>query len=1064
MDETTPLVRDHVLVRPIGEGGFGKVWLARSEVGTYRAVKIVSRSAVKEEHDFNREFNGMQRFEPFSRSHEGLVDILQIGRAADDSYFYYVMELGDDVEPRQEFAPADYRPRTLAAECRRRRIPAVEAALIGAQLADALNFLHDHGLIHRDIKPSNVLFVQGHARIGDPGLVVAIEASQSIGGTLGYIAPEGPGTPRADIYGLGKLLYVASTGKEPGEFPLLPTDMTSYADAADLRRLNLIVLRACSYNPADRYSSALELRKDLLEVHAGGSPGEIRRRLRLARRVGAVLALALLVILGFYFRAQLQAKAERTRLARSHKESANRLQDDNDTLAALPYLGSMLTTEPDDDQLREAAARRIGFIWRHGPRLCQQWYFGNAVNRVAFSPSGHELAIASASGTVWRWRWLTQSPAVLGRHGNPGAPAEAESVSYSADGRSIASVGDDSTLRLWPVDDRDGSPKTIPLNSSGHAVTFHPKESVVAVGCEDGQILLVDLHEPRPPRYLLSRTNDAPSGTDAVLSVAFSADGRRLVAGGRDGWIRELDLTEQQPIRRRKLLWVYDVSLNRDGSSIAAASDHRAYLNPFSDVTSARLRHRTFVRSVSFDPTRGPGEDRLLTSCFDRTVRLWSCADDTELIPPIHTDRQPSCAIFSPDGQYVAIATISGLVRIYQLPSTTGSADRIATTVAPDGSHYARVHDHTNVVVFEATSNSIARKVSLSGPRINRVDLSRNGTRMLTRHEIEKGTVRFAAWGPDADRPIAVTNMQGKVFAWWNPEGDCVVFHQTNALVLWQPAQGTSSSWPWSIADLFDGAESRFSEASRRLVAAWGTNVIVLSTTNTSQIAYRPFPHKAASVDIDPSGTRVVVGESPPGLTPSQSYVWSIPDWKPISPPLAHEDGIFHARFSPSGRWLILADQSGGCTVYDTSNWNPIPLRQDFGMVTDATFGHDERFVATLTENRGKAIPTIRVWELPGGDPATSLMRADAPEWGRLKFLGQDASLCWSAPGANYWHQWGLEKLTASSRDLADLTQLLSCGRVTAAGVSVPLDGQELQRLWLRLWESHPDWFALTNR
>src|SRR5262245_30814747 len=88
-------------------------------------------------------------------------------------------------------------------------------------------------LIHRDIKPSNVLFVQGHARIADPGLVAAIEASQSLRGTLGYMAPEGPGTPKADLFGLGKLLYVISTGKAPGEFPLLPLDMTSYPDAAD---------------------------------------------------------------------------------------------------------------------------------------------------------------------------------------------------------------------------------------------------------------------------------------------------------------------------------------------------------------------------------------------------------------------------------------------------------------------------------------------------------------------------------------------------------------------------------------------------------------------------------------------------------------------------------------------------------------------------------------------------------------------------------------------------------------------------------------------------------------
>src|SRR5213596_906593 len=132
MQEATPSVRDHELVRPSGRRAFGQAWLGRSTVGTYRAVKVVRRSAVNDDHDFKREFNGIQRFEPVSRLHEGLVDILQIGHADDESYFYYVMELADDVEPRQAFAPSEYRPRTLAAECRRRtRMPATEAALIG---------------------------------------------------------------------------------------------------------------------------------------------------------------------------------------------------------------------------------------------------------------------------------------------------------------------------------------------------------------------------------------------------------------------------------------------------------------------------------------------------------------------------------------------------------------------------------------------------------------------------------------------------------------------------------------------------------------------------------------------------------------------------------------------------------------------------------------------------------------------------------------------------------------------------------------------------------------------
>src|SRR5205823_3838623 len=58
-----------------------------------RAVKIVYRARFEDARPFEREFKGIQKFEPISRSHDGLVDILQVGGA--ESHFYYVMELAD---------------------------------------------------------------------------------------------------------------------------------------------------------------------------------------------------------------------------------------------------------------------------------------------------------------------------------------------------------------------------------------------------------------------------------------------------------------------------------------------------------------------------------------------------------------------------------------------------------------------------------------------------------------------------------------------------------------------------------------------------------------------------------------------------------------------------------------------------------------------------------------------------------------------------------------------------------------------------------------------------------
>jgi serine/threonine protein kinase len=90
-----PEIPDHELLCLIGRGAYGEVWMARNAVGTLRAVKIVRRPSFERAEHFEREFKGLLKFEPISRSHDGLVDILQIGRRDDAGYFYYVMELAN---------------------------------------------------------------------------------------------------------------------------------------------------------------------------------------------------------------------------------------------------------------------------------------------------------------------------------------------------------------------------------------------------------------------------------------------------------------------------------------------------------------------------------------------------------------------------------------------------------------------------------------------------------------------------------------------------------------------------------------------------------------------------------------------------------------------------------------------------------------------------------------------------------------------------------------------------------------------------------------------------------
>src|SRR5215510_14153069 len=185
-------IPEHELLHAIASGAYGQVWIARNRLGVYRAVKIVHRASFDHERPFEREFAGIKAFEPLSRSHEGLVDLLQVGRDDTAGYFYYVMELADDLnDGNLAQDETSYAPRTLDSELKRRgRLPLEECIQIGLYLTEALGHLHRQGLVHRDIKPSNIVFVGGMPKLADVGLVAAVTEAHSFVGTEGFIPPE----------------------------------------------------------------------------------------------------------------------------------------------------------------------------------------------------------------------------------------------------------------------------------------------------------------------------------------------------------------------------------------------------------------------------------------------------------------------------------------------------------------------------------------------------------------------------------------------------------------------------------------------------------------------------------------------------------------------------------------------------------------------------------------------------------------------------------------------------------------------------------------------------------
>lgn len=269
----TPEIPDHEVIRKIGSGAYGEVWLARTITGAWRAIKIVRRDDFDDDRSFQREFEGIRRYEPIARNHPGLVHILHVGKNLSPSpFYYYVMELGDDTKTGTTIQPDTYVPRTIQTDKKLatgKPLPIDYVLEIGLQLSDALVYLHAQGLTHRDIKPANVIFVHNLPKLADVGLV-ALRDQRTFVGTEGFIPHEGPGTERADVYALGKVLYELATGRDRLDFPELPDEFPEDYDRKTWLSLNNVICCVCDPKPERcTLSTAQKLHNALKAVKKG---------------------------------------------------------------------------------------------------------------------------------------------------------------------------------------------------------------------------------------------------------------------------------------------------------------------------------------------------------------------------------------------------------------------------------------------------------------------------------------------------------------------------------------------------------------------------------------------------------------------------------------------------------------------------------------------------------------------------------------------------------------------------------------------------------------------------
>jgi beta-lactam-binding protein with PASTA domain/tRNA A-37 threonylcarbamoyl transferase component Bud32 len=260
------------IVRKLGTGGMANVYLAEDqELGRRVAIKILD-----DRHASDDQF--VERFRREAQnaaglSHPNIVSIYDRGEA--EGTYYIAMEYLDGRSLKELIVSRGPAPINVAIDYTR-------------QILAALRFAHRNGIVHRDIKPHNVLVdSDGRLKVTDFGIARAgaseMTEAGSIVGTAQYLSPEqAKGTAvdaRSDIYSAGVVLYELLTGKVPftgdtaveiamRHLSAVPEPPSALREDVP-HELDMVVLRALSKDPEDRYQTAEEMDAELDRVSRG---------------------------------------------------------------------------------------------------------------------------------------------------------------------------------------------------------------------------------------------------------------------------------------------------------------------------------------------------------------------------------------------------------------------------------------------------------------------------------------------------------------------------------------------------------------------------------------------------------------------------------------------------------------------------------------------------------------------------------------------------------------------------------------------------------------------------
>jgi len=718
LDSKPRVIGRFEIVRELGRGGCGVVFLARDpELGRLIALKVPHPAALVSP-ELQRRFL-IEARAAAGLEHPGIIRVYEVGSSGPISWIASEYCAGITLQLYLERSQTNLSPRA--------------AAQLIRQLALAIDYAHQRGILHRDLKPANVLLegdfgdpetatsrelpplAECQPKLTDFGLAKILNEAQDATqtqfpmGTPAYMSPEqiagngGTNDVASDIYSLGIMLYELLTGvaafrgssrtetwrlilqDDPKPISLFRTDVP--------RDLQAIVRRATEKKPTDRYRAAADLAADL-QRFLGGEPtlarplGMFARAVRWTRRhpaptgILSILAVSIMLLFagGLWHLNKIEEELRINRALRATGETQldelrhiaylRTLEIADSSLAEMKLTSAVTSLEESIPQLGEPDRR--DFVWHHLWNRCHHEAWRLKQNDTVSALAFSPDGKLLASGEHHDRIFITEAATGIVLHSLVGHRGNINALAFH--GQRLLSAADDGKVFVWDSQTGERLAEMECHQGDILCLAVHPSKPWIATGGVDSVLRLWDLET----HTLLQ---EFEGELEWLRGVGFSPDGKSLLSTGHEQRVRCWD------IETGKLTWISERVNGKLHALVVHPEAGTVFVGGHSGIVyEHRIRDGELVDSFNTDLTwiRGLAYNsptRYLAVCANwGRLRIWKADQPTNEPPafdfPAHNDPVWSIA-FSPNGEMFATGSTDKLLKVWHTDANRQQGYRV---------------------------------------------------------------------------------------------------------------------------------------------------------------------------------------------------------------------------------------------------------------------------------------------------------------------------------------------------------------------------------------------------